>query len=111
MTFVEELVEDLHGLFSLDRDFTVTMFDRQMGVMRGQILNLTQALKEGKSPAELVQMDCLSVEKKYTIRRSKSPHDSHSGSLHPHSFHRSSHLQEGYSHVVHRKKPKCGCCW
>ena len=41
------------------------MFDRQMGVMRGQILNLTQALKEGKSPAELVQMDCLSVEKRY----------------------------------------------
>jgi len=117
MTFVEELVDDLHGLFSLDRDFTVAKFDQQMGVMRGQILNLTQALKEGKSPAELVQMDCLSVEKKYpTVRKTNSRGGSTEGSIH--HLRRSSirptlshHLHPSYSYVNHRKKPKCGCCW
>lgn len=31
--------------------------------MRGQILNLTQALKDGKSPVQLVQMPAVVVEK------------------------------------------------
>ena len=35
-----------------------------MAVMRGQILNLCQALKEGKSPLQLVQMPVLVVERK-----------------------------------------------
>jgi hypothetical protein len=39
------------------------MFDRQMSVMRGQILNLTQALKDGKSPVQLVQMPAVIVER------------------------------------------------
>lgn len=34
-----------------------------MSVMRGQILNLTQALKDGKSPVQLVQMPAVVVEK------------------------------------------------
>jgi len=119
MTFIEELVEDLHGLFSLDRDFTVTKFDRQMGVLRGQILNLTQAMKEGKSPAELVQMDCLMVEKRYP-RKSFSPHGSisaHQRQSHPHLQQRptasaSIHPTTAeYSYINQNKKPKCGCCW
>jgi hypothetical protein len=34
-----------------------------MSVMRGQILNLTQALKDGKSPVQLVQMPAVIVER------------------------------------------------
>lgn len=32
------------------------MFEKQMSVMRGQILNLANALRDGKSPLELTQM-------------------------------------------------------
>lgn len=34
-----------------------------MSVMRGQILNLCQALKENKTPLQLVQMPCVLVER------------------------------------------------
>ena len=34
-----------------------------MSVMRGQILNLTQALRDGKSPVQLVQMPAVIVER------------------------------------------------
>ena len=34
-----------------------------MSVMRGQILNLSQALKDGKSPLQLVQMPSVFVER------------------------------------------------
>lgn len=39
------------------------MFERQMSVMRGQILNLTQALKDRKSPVQLVQMPAVIMER------------------------------------------------
>lgn len=63
MNFVQELCSDLLELFKTDRGFDRQMFDKQMGVMRGQILNLTQALKENKSPAQLIQMPALVVER------------------------------------------------
>ncbi|KPI99915.1 Phosphatidylinositol 4-kinase type 2-alpha [Papilio xuthus] len=34
-----------------------------MSVMRGQVLNLTQALKDNKSPVQLVQMPAVIVER------------------------------------------------
>ncbi|KAI2668670.1 Phosphatidylinositol 4-kinase type 2-beta [Labeo rohita] len=46
-----------------DKGFDKTMFEKQMSVMRGQILNLTQALKDGKSPIQLVQMPRVVVER------------------------------------------------
>jgi hypothetical protein len=46
-----------------DKGFDRHMFERQMSVMRGQILNLTQALKDGKSPVQLVQMPAVIVER------------------------------------------------
>lgn len=46
-----------------DKGFDRSLFERQMSVMRGQILNLTQALKDGKSPVQLVQMPAVIVEK------------------------------------------------
>lgn len=84
MTFVEELCQDLFHLFKVkrfcksilgnwklivklfeqqDRGFDKRTYDKQMSVMRGQILNLTQALKDNKSPVQLVQMPAVIVEK------------------------------------------------
>ncbi|XP_053086942.1 phosphatidylinositol 4-kinase type 2-beta [Pangasianodon hypophthalmus] len=63
MNFVQDLCEDLYELFKTDKGFDKTMFEKQMSVMRGQILNLTQALKDGKSPLQLVQMPRVVVER------------------------------------------------
>lgn len=49
--------------FQQDKGFDRHMFERQMSVMRGQILNLTQALKDGRSPVQLVQMPAVIVER------------------------------------------------
>lgn len=48
--FVKDLEEDLYELFKKDPGFDRGQFYKQISVMRGQILNLTQALKDGKSP-------------------------------------------------------------
>lgn len=63
MNFVEELCSDLYELFKQDKGFDQRLFERQMAVMRGQILNLTQALKDNKSPVQLVQMPAVIVER------------------------------------------------
>lgn len=63
MNFVEELCSDLYELFKQDKGFDKRLFERQMAVMRGQILNLTQALKDSKSPVQLVQMPAVIVER------------------------------------------------
>ncbi|RVE44881.1 hypothetical protein evm_010481 [Chilo suppressalis] len=63
MNFVQELCDELHLLFKQDKGFDKGLFERQMSVMRGQVLNLTQALKDGKSPVQLVQMPAVIVER------------------------------------------------
>ncbi|XP_014644392.1 PREDICTED: phosphatidylinositol 4-kinase type 2-beta isoform X2 [Ceratotherium simum simum] len=63
MNFVQDLCEDLYELFKTDKGFDKATFESQMSVMRGQILNLTQALRDGKSPVQLVQMPCVIVER------------------------------------------------
>ncbi|XP_055638397.1 phosphatidylinositol 4-kinase type 2-alpha isoform X1 [Toxorhynchites rutilus septentrionalis] len=63
LNFVEELCNELYELFRQDKGFDRGLFERQMSVMRGQILNLTQALKDGKSPVQLVQMPAVIVER------------------------------------------------
>lgn len=63
MNFVQDLCEDLYELFKTDKGFDKDMFENQMSVMRGQILNLTQALKDRKSPLQLVQMPRVVVER------------------------------------------------
>lgn len=63
MNFVQDLCDELHHIFSKDGGFDKNMFERQMSVLRGQILNLTQALKEGKTPFQLVQMPPVLVER------------------------------------------------
>lgn len=63
MNFVQDLCDDLHDLFRTDRGYDRSMFEKQMSVLRGQILNLSQALKDGKSPLQLVQMPSVFVER------------------------------------------------
>ncbi|KAK6621470.1 hypothetical protein RUM44_001277 [Polyplax serrata] len=61
--FVEDVVDDLKTLFEMDKGFDSHLFERQMSVMRGQILNLKQALMDGKSPVQLVQMHSVTLER------------------------------------------------
>ena len=49
--------------FQTDKGFDRHLFEKQMSVMRGQILNLSQALKDSKSPLQLVQMPVVIVER------------------------------------------------
>lgn len=63
MNFVQDMCEDMQNLFCTDKGFDRTMFEKQMSVMRGQILNLSQALKDSKSPLQLVQMPSVFVER------------------------------------------------
>ncbi|XP_054262513.1 phosphatidylinositol 4-kinase type 2-alpha isoform X1 [Macrosteles quadrilineatus] len=63
MNFVQDMCDDLHQLFKQDKGFDRHLFEKQMSVMRGQILNLTQALKDNKSPVQLVQMPAVVVER------------------------------------------------
>ncbi|KAK0130965.1 Phosphatidylinositol 4-kinase type 2-alpha [Merluccius polli] len=60
--FIKDLEEDLYELFKKDPGFDRGQFHKQVSVMRGQILNLSQALKEGKTPLQLVQMPSVIVE-------------------------------------------------
>ncbi|KAJ7325101.1 hypothetical protein JRQ81_018121 [Phrynocephalus forsythii] len=70
--FVKDLEEDLYELFKKDPGFDRGQFHKQIAVMRGQILNLTQALKDGKSPLHLVQMPPVIVETARSHQRSTS---------------------------------------
>ncbi|XP_043828820.1 phosphatidylinositol 4-kinase type 2-beta isoform X1 [Dromiciops gliroides] len=88
MNFVQDLCEDLYELFKTDKGFDKATFENQMSVMRGQILNLTQALKDGKSPLQLVRMPRVIVE------RSKSG-----------SQGRIVQLSNSFTQTVHCRKP------
>ena len=63
MNLVQDLCNDLNDLFGTDKGFDSTMFEKQMSVLRGQILNLSQALKDGKSPFQLVEMPSMFEER------------------------------------------------
>ncbi|XP_040217187.1 phosphatidylinositol 4-kinase type 2-alpha isoform X1 [Rana temporaria] len=79
--FIKDLEEDLYELFKVllsklclkkDPGFDRGQFHKQIAVMRGQILNLTQALKDGKSPLQLVQMPPVIVETARSHQKSTS---------------------------------------
>jgi len=63
MNFVQDLCDELFLTFKTDKGFDRHLYEKQMSVMRGQILNLTQALKDAKSPLQLVQMPVVIVER------------------------------------------------
>ncbi|KAM4702586.1 phosphatidylinositol 4-kinase type 2-alpha isoform 2-T2 [Rhinophrynus dorsalis] len=70
--FVKDLEEDLYELFKKDPGFDRGQFHKQIAVMRGQILNLSQALKDGKSPLQLVQTPPVIVETARSHQKSSS---------------------------------------
>ncbi|KAG7252764.1 hypothetical protein CRUP_019402, partial [Coryphaenoides rupestris] len=70
--FIKDLEEDLYELFKKDQGFDRGQFHKQVAVMRGQILNLCQALKDGKSPLQLVQMPPVVVETARAPQRANS---------------------------------------
>ncbi|XP_035226009.1 phosphatidylinositol 4-kinase type 2-beta-like isoform X2 [Stegodyphus dumicola] len=72
MNFVQELCDDLFELFKIDRGFDRNVFEKQMSVLRGQILNLTQALKDAKSPLQLVQMPAVLIQRSRGRSKGKS---------------------------------------
>ncbi|CAF1104431.1 unnamed protein product [Rotaria sordida] len=66
MNFVQhELCDEIQRLFSQDKDYDRRLVERQLSIMRGQILNLAQAMRDGKSPFELVQMPGVIVERRH----------------------------------------------
>ncbi|XP_063714125.1 phosphatidylinositol 4-kinase type 2-alpha-like [Symsagittifera roscoffensis] len=65
---VENLVSELEALFSIDKNFNKTMFEKQMSIVRGQIMNLCEALSKKLSPSELVELPLRVVEKQSTAR-------------------------------------------
>ncbi|KAL8570369.1 hypothetical protein ACOMHN_035787 [Nucella lapillus] len=57
MNFVQDLCDDLHDLFKHDKGFDSHTFEKQMSVMRGQILNLTQGMNdEGSFPLQILNL-------------------------------------------------------
>ncbi|CAB3982769.1 Phosphatidylinositol 4-kinase type 2-beta [Paramuricea clavata] len=83
MDFVQDLVDDIYQLFKEDRGFDRSLFEKQMNVMRGQILNLTEALRQQKSPLELVQLPPVLVQKKKLDGRiHRSPNETYTQSFH-----------------------------
>ena len=50
MGFIEELVDELREVFSIDKDFSEKKFEKQMAVVRGQALNLASAMRFGPYP-------------------------------------------------------------
>ncbi|XP_064789961.1 phosphatidylinositol 4-kinase type 2-alpha-like isoform X1 [Oncorhynchus masou masou] len=70
--FIKDLEEDLYELFKKDPGFDRGQFHKQKAVMRGQILNLSQALKESRTPLHLVQMPPVIVETARAPQRANS---------------------------------------
>lgn len=57
----QETYLGLHLLFSLDDDFTESLFTKQLSVIRGQSLNLIEILNRCESPSKLVQRTLVTV--------------------------------------------------
>ncbi|OON15032.1 phosphatidylinositol 3- and 4-kinase, partial [Opisthorchis viverrini] len=72
--FVNRLVDDLYDLFKIDPGFDTSTFEKQMSVLRGQIINLTAALRDSKSPHDLVRMPVLTLERHARRQRPRWPH-------------------------------------
>ncbi|CAM4769620.1 unnamed protein product [Rotaria magnacalcarata] len=64
MNFIQhEICDEIQRLFSQDKNYERRLVERQLSVMRGQIINLAQAMRDGKSPFQLVQMPGVIVER------------------------------------------------
>lgn len=61
-TFVQSICDELLDLFRRDRSFNRHTFEKQMSVLRGQVYNVVQALKNDRSPAQLIRMPAVRVQ-------------------------------------------------
>jgi len=68
--FVESLVQELRAVFKKDKGFDRSTFEKQMSVMRGQILNLINAIEKKKTPWELVNMLPITIQ---AVKRGRTP--------------------------------------
>merc|ERR1711936_405628 len=64
LNYVETLTQKLEDLFAIDRSFNLASFEKQMSVLRGQIMNLCDALSKRVAPSDLVEMPLRLVERK-----------------------------------------------
>lgn len=96
MNFMEELCTELYSLFGEDKGFDKHMYEKQMAVMRGQVLNLGQAMRDNKAPVQLVQMPLITVEK-----------NKQDGSTGPG---RIRHHSDSFTQSFHQKMPFFSCC-
>ncbi|KAL2083103.1 hypothetical protein ACEWY4_020876 [Coilia grayii] len=102
-TFIRHLEDDLYQLFKKDPGFDRGQFHKQLAVMRGQILNLTQALREDRSPLQLVQMPPVVMETKRVPQRDDSQSYTHS-LTHTHA-HTHTDDSVSYTHSTQSRKP------
>jgi hypothetical protein len=60
-TWWHETYTGLHLLFSIDDDFSESLFTKQLSVIRGQSLNLIEILNRCESPSSLVKRTLITV--------------------------------------------------
>lgn len=103
MEFVNSLVKNLYDLFKIDAGFDESTFQKQMSVLRGQVVNLVAALQDSKSPYELVRMPVLTLERRTERRRIRSrwPHQRMAAGLAQHQNSRSRRRGHFEHHEVH----------
>jgi phosphatidylinositol 4-kinase type 2 len=56
------LVGRLRQIFHIDADFDEKLFNKQMAILRGQLYNITEALRNGETPAQLVGRPLLLID-------------------------------------------------
>jgi phosphatidylinositol 4-kinase type 2 len=58
----DHLISQLRQVFKVDSDFNERIFKKQMAILRGQLYNIVQALREGESPARLVERPLILID-------------------------------------------------
>lgn len=59
----DDLEEGLRAIFGIDQNFHEEVFQRQMSIMRGQIINLISTMQRNETPFDLVRKPMLIVKK------------------------------------------------
>eukprot|EP01134_Creolimax_fragrantissima_P001149 CFRG1149T1 len=58
---IEGMIEKIHQMFKKDKGFSKSLWLKQASVIRGQVMNLMQALKDRLTPWQLVQLPLFSI--------------------------------------------------
>ncbi|KJE96797.1 hypothetical protein CAOG_09035 [Capsaspora owczarzaki ATCC 30864] len=68
-TYMDDLIEELHTLFKQDGGYDRSNFNKQISVFRGQLQNLVAALKEKRTPLDLIQMPVFTIKEEKNLKR------------------------------------------